>query len=426
MSFRSRRRNILLMLVVAFAWGRATAQQWYTLHGQATVIMQGHPGFGALYTGATSVQPEIEGKTSLTATLFAGARLWNGGAFYLNPEITGGTGISGAHGLAGFTNGETFRIGDPRISLSIARAYLQQEFDLGGGRDTIADDVNQCARTAASRRLTIIAGKFGIADFFDNNAVAHDPRTQFLNWAIMDAGAWDYPADTRGYTWGVAVEYRSGSFAARAGAVLEPDAPNGMTMDTRIAHAHGLAAEGEYTFDTPAFPVTVRALVFHNTSYAASYRQALDVATGAPDLSPLRTTPHVKYGAAVNADAAVTEGVIVFARASWNDGATETWAFTEIDRSLAIGTEAHNAAAALCVNGLSGDHRAFLAAGGSGFMIGDGRINYSPETILELYYRWTVYRGFALTPDYQFVVNPAYNADRGPIHVLALRLHCSL
>jgi high affinity Mn2+ porin len=411
------------------------APSWYTLHFQQTTVTQGHPSFHAPYSGTNSLSPDGETETSITSTLFAGVALWPGASFYVNPELSGGSGVSSARGVAGFPNGEAFRIGDPTPIISPARIFLRQTISFGEQSEAVADDANVVASRRSPERLTITAGKFGIADIFDNNRYTHDPRSQFMNWALMNSGAWDYPADTRGYTWGVSVEYARAEFAVRAAAVLVPKDANGLTMDTRVDKAHGFALEGEVPAHFLPFPGTVRLLLFLNEARMGDYDQAIADNSMAPDVTTTRKYGRTKYGFALGLEQQLSRYVGGFLRTSWNDGRNETWAFAEIDASVAGGMvqqgepwsrEGDEFGVAAVLNALSGPHKRYLAAGGYGFMIGDGALSYATETILEAYYKLRVASYLTFTGDYQYVTNPAYNRDRGPVHVFALRTHVEL
>jgi high affinity Mn2+ porin len=408
----------------------------FTVHYQATVIDQGHARFSAPYSGTNSLQPAPESATSVTSTVFLGARLRPGTEIYLNPELSGGGGDSGARGVAGFPNGETFRIGDSRPVLYAARLYVRQMFGFGAETETLPDGPNQAADTVAVRRLTVAAGKFALGDFFDANPYAHDPRGQFMNWTLMGAGAWDFPADTRGYTWGLMLEYREPSWAVRGAAVAEPKSANQLDMDRRVGRANGSVVEGERVLHLiPGRRGTARLLFFLNQADMGRYDQAIADAARAgsvPSVSSTRKYGRTKYGVSFNADHELTGTLGGFARASWNDGRSETWAFTEVDASESFGAEWKPArwgraqdrwGVAAAANELSNPHRRYLSNGGVGFMVGDGALHYGPELIAETYYRFPVREHLFVTPDYQFLVNPGYNRDRGPVSVWAVRVH---
>ena len=408
-----------------------------SLHFQQTLIDQWHNDLSTPYSGDYSLVDRESAKLSFTSTLFIGRRLWKGGAVYFNPEVAGGSGLSGARGVAGFVNGETFRIGDPAPNLYLARLYLRQVFALGTGTEVDEDDLNQLAGPRPQRYFAVNLGKFSTADFFDQNSYSHDPRTQFLNWSLMSAGAWDYAANTRGYTVGGVLEYVTPALALRFASTLMPTLANGPVLDFHYGTAHAETLELTKGYKLAGRQGTVRLLGFRNVAAMAAYRSAVALAQATgdqPDVVNARIAGHTKVGFALNAEQEITKEVGLFARVSYNDGKNETWAFTEIDQSASLGAVSTGArwqrpddrlGAAVVVNGISAEHRAYLAAGGYGFIVGDGALNYGLESIGEVYYSIALPKYHAsISPDYQFVVNPAYNRDRsGPVHVVAVRLH---
>jgi high affinity Mn2+ porin len=415
------------------AGSEATPESRVGLHFQFTTVTQAHPPFSASYSGRNSLSPDSEHESTVTATLFLGARLWKGAEIYVNPELSGGSGLSRALGIAGFPNGESFRVGDAQPRIYLARLMLRQSVAAGSEMEPVEDDANQLGGHRPVRRWTITLGKFGISDIFDDNAYSHDPRTQFLNWADWVSGAWDYSADTRGYTWGVAVEYDAVQWAARFGATAEPRVANGLEFDKDFSHAYALMTEVERRYELRGQKGSAKLILFYNRSRMGNYRDAvLQAGSLAPDISSTRRIGRSKWGFVVNLEQALSPADGVFFRGSWNDGRNEAWAYAEIERSLTAGAVRKRplrsrpddeAGIAFIVNALSRDHRDYLAAGGYGFMIGDGRLTYGLEKIGELYYKAALHKNVSLTADYQFVENPAYNRDRGPVHVFTLRLH---
>jgi high affinity Mn2+ porin len=415
----------------------ATDARW-TLHYQATVIENGDARFTAPYSGPNSIQPNPQHAVSITSTLFMGVRLLPGTELYLNPELGGGRGISGATGVAGQMNGEIYRVGDAAPVVSTARLFVQQVFGFGEETERQEDGPNQIAQTLKTHRLTMVAGKFSLVDYFDQNAYSHDPRSQFMNWTLMAPGAWDYPADTRGYTWGAMTEWHEPEWAVRGAVVAEPKAANQLDLDRRVGRAQGSTLEGEHQLHLlDGHKGSARLLVFVNQADMGNYNQALTNAaqTGTtPNVVATRGYGRTKYGFSTNFDQELNGTLGVFGRGSWNDGRNESWAFTEVDASEALGLEWKPTALgrpqdrwglAEVSNQLSGPHRRYLANGGLGFLLGDGGLHYGPETITETYYRFQVPRHEQLfvSPDYQFVVNPGYNRSRGPVQVWALRVH---
>ncbi|MBS1529360.1 MAG: carbohydrate porin [Bacteroidetes bacterium] len=402
-------------------------------HFQQTIITQYKPPFDAPYTGRNSLLPTTETQSSITSTLYGGARLWQGAEAYFNPEISGGSGLSQTLGVAGFPNGETFRVGGVQNKIYIGRLYVKQTFGWGKEKDTLEDDLNQLAGIRSKRYFSLAAGKFGMADFFDNNQFSHDPRTQFMNWALMDNAAWDYPANTRGYVLGLYAELGHPDWTLRFALTMVTTMPNQSVWDAKIAKGNAETVEFEKRYTIGGQKGTLRILTFLNNGKFGNYRDAIAQNPAAPNVDSTWAYGRHKYGFGINADQYLSKDFGVFAKASWNDGHTETWFFTEIDRSLTFGGTLKGTAwhrpddetgLAFIVNGLSQDHKDYLAAGGYGFIIGDGQLNYSPEMIMEFYYKINVYqKKFWLSPDYQFILHPAYNADRGPVNVLGVRAH---
>jgi len=408
----------------------------WSLHFQQTVIKQWHSEFKALYSDSLSLYSREKAKLSVTTTLFIGRRLWKNAAIFFNPEVSGGSGLSGASGVAGALNGETFRVGSTEPVLYLARLFIRQRFALTADVVNDEDDLNQLVGPRPTHYLSVTAGKFSIADYFDQNSYSHDPRTQFLNWSLMSAGSWDYPANTRGYTAGVMLEYVTPALALRVASTLMPTFANGPVLDYHYAKAHSETVELTKTYRLRGRAGTVRLLGFHNVAGMGNYRQALSspYIRDQPNLISTRAEGRTKLGLGLNVEQELTKNVGLFARISYNDGKNETWAFTEIDHSASLGVVSTGArwgrpddrlGVATVLNGISAEHRAYLAAGGYGFIIGDGALNYGLESISEVYYSIAVPKYHAaISPDYQMVINPAYNRDRsGPVHVVALRLH---
>ena len=408
----------------------------FDLHFQFTSVTQTHPSFHADYSGPNSLSPDAEHETTVTATLFLGARLWRGAEIYVNPELSGGSGLSHTLGVAGFPNGEAFRVGDAQPRIYLARLMLRQTLALGSETEPVEEDENQLAGRQPVRRWSLTVGKFGIGDFFDDNAYSHDPRTQFLNWADWTAGAWDYSADTRGYTWGFVLERADRDWTLLFGATTEPLVANGLEFDKDLLHAYALSAQYERRYRVGGRPGAGRFLLFYNRANMGNYREAIEEAQGGiPDVAATRRVGRAKWGFVINFEQEVRDGVGLFLRGSWNDGHNEAWAYAEIERSVTAGVlwrgpvpsrPKDEAGLALIVNGLSEGHRDYLAAGGVGFMIGDGRLAYGVETIGELYYQALLIPHLWLAAGYQFVWHPAYNRDRGPAHVMGARVHVQL
>lgn len=416
-----------------------------TTHFQTTVISQVHTAFRALYSGGNSLADTIEpAATSITATLYLGRKLWKGGAFYFNPEVSGGNGLSYTQGVAGALNGETYRVGAVAPQVFIARAYLQQQIPLKNtSYENVEDDLNQIEGKTPADRITISAGKFAIADFYDNNNYSKDPRTQFFNWSLWANGAWDYPANTRGYTYGVVVELNKPKWAIRLSSVAVPRIANYHLMEYKINKANSETIEFEHQLLIGNRAGNIRFIASNSFTQAPSYQQGLEAIANKDTflLDVIQgNTEHKsyggkKFGSGLNIDQQLTNDIGFFSRIGWNDGKYATWAFTEIDQTINAGISIKGTqwkrpddvfAIAVVNNGISKVHRSFLEAGGYGFIIGDGKLNYGHETILETYYNIRLTKFFWLTFDCQFVNNPAYNKDRGPVNVFGIRGHVEL
>jgi high affinity Mn2+ porin len=431
------KRLLLTALAIGCVFFNGQAQDstgiWkkrFSLHFQQTVITQYKPAIHSPYEGRNSLFSSSESQTSLTSTFFLGIRLFKKIEFYFNPELAGGGGLSHTLGIAGFPNGETFRIGDPRPEAYIARCEVRRTFNLGGEIKAVDEGFNQVALTKSSRYITVVAGKYSIADYFDNNSYSHDPRTQFFNWALMSNAAWDYPANVRGYTYNVMLEYGDGPWAIRVASSVVPKYANSSIMDWNLKKAHSETVEIERKYSISGNAGRFRLLGFHTLARMGNYKEA--VITGDSIVGD-RRYGRTKYGWGINIEQALSEHSGAFFKASWNDGHNETWAFAEIDQSISLGytftpavfhRENDILGIAGVINGISPDHRDYLAHGGYGFMIGDGKLNYANEMIFEIFYNIHIHdQHFWVTPGYQFVANPAYNMDRGPVNIFSIRVH---
>ena len=308
---------------------------------------------------------------------------------------------------------------------------FRQTFDLDGEWEKVEDGPNQIAGVQDKNRFTISIGKMSAEDVFDDNAYSHDPRTQFLNWSIMYTGAWDYPANARGYTYGALFDYTTMFYAVRYGIFGEPAVANGPAIDHDFLKAHGQIVEFQENWILDDHPAHLREWAYLNTAHMGQYRQSLEEMPVDPDITATRNYRN-KYGFCVSFDKEILTDLGFFARAGWNDGQSETWAFTEIDDTAAMGLllkgrawgrKQDQVGLAGVMNFLSDAHKDYLAAGGIGFIIGDGALKYGPEEILETYYNWQMYKGIFLTFDVQGVNNPAYNEDRGPVAIFGVRAH---
>lgn len=413
-----------------------TSSANWSIHAQMTLIPQYHFPFPAKYSGTNSMLTQEPTRASFTSTLYIGRRLWKNAALYFNPEAAGGRGLSDAYGIAGFPNGETFRVGTPELRLFTARLYFEQKFGIGKENVYRKNDLNQLSGTAPRSYFLIRIGKFGLADFFDLNAFSHDPRTQFFNWSLMSNGAWDYPANVRGYTNALQLEWRKKDLAVRYCVAQEPIDANGPDLDYHIWQTQGHLLEIEKSYTLFHQAGTIRLLGFWNNARMGNYLESIKNNPTAPDIKDSRQYGRAKKGFGLNIEQNFSDHLGGFLRIGWNDGKNETWAFTEIDNSFSAGVVWQGNAwkrpldqlgIAIAWNGISNDHAQYLKAGGYGFIIGDGALNYGRELIAEINYNFHIpMLFFTLSPDYQFILHPAYNKDRGPVHVVGLRLHLQL
>ena len=413
------------------------SERW-NLFYQATSIGQYHGTFHSPYSGPFSLQNTVERVVSLTTTLFLGLRLEKNTVMYFDPEIAGGRGFSGVNGLANSSNGELPRVASATPKPYLARLYLSHDFALGQGMESFESEENQLAGKRPMNRYTITAGRFTLTDFFDNNRYSHDPRTQFMGWGVMYNGAWDYPADVRGYTWGWVHELHTQDWSFRYASAAMPLVANGLRFDRRLFRNRGDVFEIERRWEARKHPGVVRLLNYENRANAGTYADALRQAAanrGIPDITATRQNGTLKYGFGMNSEQEITSEIGVFARLGWNDGKTESFCFTAIDR-LATGGISINGkgwrrpfdtvATEVTVAGISGVHALYLAHGGHDFLIGDGRLLYGPETVSETYYNARVLPWLFASIDLQHITNPAFNRDRGPVWIPSLRLHVEL
>lgn len=408
----------------------------FALHAQTTFTAQATPGFASPYAGANSLTPS-QARETWDATAYLGARLWEGAELWVNPEIDQGFGLSNTLGVAGFTSGEAYKVGKSNPYFKLPRAFLRQTINLGGAATRTEAAVNQFAQTQTANRLVITLGKFSVVDVFDTNAYAHDPRGDFLNWALIDTGSFDYAANAWGFTFGGAAEWYQGAWTARAGLFNLSKLPNQPSLEIDLSQ-NQFIAEAEHRHTLAGHPGALRLGYYLTHGRLARLSDAIAAydATGTmPDLASLRR-PTTKWGVYLSAEQEVSAQLGLFARAGWSDGQSEADDFTDIDRTIALGGQLKGAGwgraqdrigLAGIVNGLSREHRLFFADGGLGTLVGDGQLPHpAAEWIIEGYYQWQVMAHVALTADYQLVKNPAYNPQRGPAHVFGLRLHAGI
>lgn len=433
-------QHVVLALLTLFVSQAAVADDDYeewTARFQTTYVRQVKPPMHAAYSGTNSLQAEKEFSYTGTATAYLGIRPWQGGELYLNPEITQGVPFSGLAGAGAFANGELTRTAGSDPKLYRQRLFLRQTWGMGGGDEKLEADLNQMAGMVDKNRFVLTVGNFSSLDVFDDNAYAKDPRVHFMNAGFMAPLSYDYAADARGFGWGFAAEWYQGDWVLRFGRMTGPKEPNMLPIDYRITKRYGDQVELEHAHSLWERPGKVRLLAWRNRANLASFNDALDYLKANPGADPqailaVRNGERTKYGFGINIEQAISDNLGFFLRAMKADGRTETYAFTETDGSLGTGFSLKGGpwgrgkdtlGVGYLRNTLSNDRRNYLEAGGISFFIGDGALNYRAEQVLETYYSLNVWKNTFLTADYQYMRNPAYNADRGPASFYALRFH---
>jgi len=410
----------------------AEAAPWWTLHGQATWIDQAHPSFNSPYEGQNSFTGQSQSERTFSFSIFLGCRFGAGTEIYFDPEVFQGHGLSETLGIAGFPNGEGSKAAFPNLHYNTSRLFIRQVFGLGGDTEKIEDDQNRVAGAFDVNRITITVGKLSASDFFDANLYSHDARTQFLNWALIDSAAWDYPADGLGFTAGFVAEWSTRAWLLHYGIFMEPTVSNGARLDYHLPEAHGQILEFDRRYSVAGLPGNLRPFVFWNQARMGNYSDAL----ASPEIANALTQSRAyrsKVGFGMSWDQLVAKNVGAFVRLSWDDGRTESFAFTEVDRSLAAGVSLVGSlwgrrddalGVAGVANAIVPSHRAYLAAGGTeGLILGDGALSYAQEEILEAYYSWQIAKWLSVSPDFQYATHPGYNRDRGPVPIYAVRAH---
>jgi high affinity Mn2+ porin len=411
----------------------ATPDERYAVHGQATYVEQDTDNFRAPYHGTNSLTPD-RGRETSDLTLFVGARLWRGAEFWISPEIDQGRGLDDTLGLAAFSSGEAYKVGSNAPYLRLPRLYVRQTVETGGERENVAGAANQLAGSRSTDRWVFTVGKLAVTDVFDTNQYAHDPRNDFLNWAAVDAGSYDYAADAWGFTVGAAAERYIGSWTLRAGVFDLSVVPNDPHLDPAF---HQFQMDGEIEKRYPLFGKTGRILF---TAWDTRGRMglldqaiALGLATDTrPDPALVRQY-RSRFGGSFNLEQPATDDFGLFARVGKAQGNVETFEFTDIDRSVEVGGSLKGThwyrpgdtlGVALLDDGISGEREEYLNLGGLGILVGDGKLPHpGAEEVAETYYSIGLVSWAQLTADYQYVRNPAYNRDRGPVSIWALRLH---
>jgi high affinity Mn2+ porin len=403
-------------------------------HAQTTVLWQGYPAIRSPYSGPNSLPASGEGRETSDATLYAGVRLWQGAEFWINPEIDQGFGLANTLGVAGFTSGEAYKVGASYPYARLPRAFIRQTIDLGGDSENVDAGINQFSEKQTANRLVLTLGKFAVTDVFDNNKYAHDPRNDFMNWALVDTATFDYAADAWGYTFGADAEWYQGDWTVRGGVFDLSLVPNSLDLDPSFDQFQWVG-EIERRYEIWGQPGKVAITGFLTRGRMGSFADAIQLAalTGGPaDISAVRQYQS-RGGLSFNLEQQLTEQLGLFARAGWANGSVEPYEFTDVDRTVAAGLQVtgkqwgrpdDTVGIAGVVNGISSEHIAFLNAGGLGILVGDGMLpNPGPEEIFEAYYSYALTSSVKLTADYQFINNPGYNTDRGPANVFAGRMH---
>jgi high affinity Mn2+ porin len=405
---------------------------WFALHGQTTFLGQYAFPFRAPYHGPNSLDSNA-GRETWDLTVYAGIRLWEGAELWVNPEIDQGFGLSSTLGIAGFPSGEAYKVGFSVPYARLPRMFVRQTIDLGGDTEKVEAGINQFAGSQTADRLVITVGKFSVSDIFDTISYAHNPREDFMNWSLVDAGTFDYAADAWGYTYGAAVEWYRGNWTLRGGLFDLSVVPNSTDLDPRFGQFQWVG-EIEHRHQLWGLPGKVAVNGFLTRGRMGSFEDAILLAqiTGGPaDIAAVRRY-NSRGGVSVLAEQQVASDLGVFARAGWANGNIEPYEFTDIDRTVAAGLSLKGTrwgrpddtvGLAGIVNGISAVHQAFLNAGGLGILVGDGQLpNAGSEKIVEIYYSFPVF-SWRVTFDYQFIANPAYNRDRGPVSIVGTRLH---
>ena len=407
------------------------------LSGQINLIHQQHPSFFAKYTGENSLRPDREKATSQVFTLYTGVRVSHSGEVLIDIESAGGRGISDALGLAGFTNLDVVR--NPQLGSKpyLARLLFHQTIGLGGEIGRAERNFLSLMPEKREKRVEVYAGKLSIADFFDQNAAGSDSHLQFMNWTIDNNGAYDYSADTRGYTYGLLADFENRGFGIRFAETLMPKVANGIDLEWNLRRARAENMEVQLQPSVwHRHKTTMRLLSYLNHANMGSYREAIDAFLAGrdarPDIEAHRRQGREKYGFGFNAEQQISGSVCVYGRLGWNEGHNESFAYTEVNGATSFGGSIEGqrwhrgndkTGIAVAINSISGDHRRYLELGGKGFLLGDGFLTYGREEIVESYYTARLIRGVFASVDLQHITHPGYNRDRGPVWVPSLRLH---
>jgi high affinity Mn2+ porin len=409
-------------------------QENWAIHGQATNVWLLQPAFRSPYRGTQSLRAGANGRETVDVTVYAGIRPWPGAEIWINPEVDQGFGLSDTFGVAGYVSGEAYKVGKAQPYVLVQRGFLRQTIDLGGETEKLEPDLNQLGGTQTANRLVFTIGKYSVVDIFDTNKYAHDARNDFFNWSIIDQGAFDYAANSWGYTYGGSAEWYQDWWTARAGVFDLSQAPN----TAALSHGFGqgqFVAELEERHSLWDQPGKLKFLYWLTRGRLGTYLDAISLGATAgqtPSTSDVRRF-RTKDGFGLNLEQQLATDFGVFARASMSQGTVEEVDFTDINKSISGGLSLTGSrwgrpndtvGLAGAINRISHQGKLYLAAGGLGGIIGDGQLpNAGPEQILEAYYSVVLFNFAHFTADYQFIKNPAYNRDRGPVSVFGLRLH---
>ena len=410
-----------------------TPSERFAIHGQLTYVEQETGSFNAPYAGANSLSPG-SGKESVDVTLDLGARLWSGAEIWLTPEIDQGFGLNNTLGVAGFPSGAAYKVGRNYPYLRLPRAFIRETVNLGEADQAVAAAPNQLAGSQSSNRWVFTVGKFAVTDVFDTNQYAHDPRADFFNWAAIDTGTFDYAADAWGYTIGAAAELYDGAWTLRGGLFDLSNIPNSEHLEP-AGHEFQVIVEAERRHELLGQPGRVLVTAFQSRARMALLDEAVAraQALGTPvDTASVRQY-RGRFGMSFSMEQQLAADLGLFARGGEAAGNVETYEFTDIDRTVALGLSLKGTrwsrardtvGAAAIVSRISAARERFLNAGGLGVLVGDGQLPHpGPEQIFETYYSLAIASQSFLTVDYQRVINPGYNRDRGPVSIVAVRVH---
>lgn len=412
---------------------QAQGEERFAIHGQFTYVEQETNGFHSPYSGPNSLTPS-QGRETADATIFVGARLWNGAEAWVTPEIDQGFGLDNTLGLAGFPSGQAYKVGAKRPYFRLPRVFVRQTIDTGGADESVDSAIDQLGGRRSADRWVITLGKFAVTDIFDTNRYAHDSGSDFLNWAAVDSGAFDYAADAWGYTVGAAAERYLQSWTFRAGLFDLSDVPNSQTLEHGL-HEFQVDLEIERRYQLLGQPGRILVTGFESRGRMALLEDAIALAeaTGTTPNPALMRQYRGRFGGIVSLEQPITPMLGVFARIGKAAGNVEVYEFTEIDRSVSLGASLKGASwqrpldtlgIVAIDNGISAIREEYLNLGGLGILVGDGRLPHpGPEQTLETYYSLAVFSGALVSLDYQWVKNPAYNTERGPVSIVAVRVH---